>query len=171
MLEVSKKRAEAQGSIKSSFSGVRRQGGESILALGDEWTFPMSYDDNVCTNENFNDAEYIYVETKPGVEKPFYVSTFDKSIEIFEPAKTRNGFPKGTGVRKATSGEVIDFVAEFISVDEMMEALKGRRVKISKVETFQTQDYNNPHRVRNAQIYTIDFADKVEDGAGKKAGK
>lgn len=170
MLESSRKRALAQGTVGgSTFKGVRRLGVDSLLALGDEWTFPENYE--VCTNTNLgaDGIDYIFIETAPGVEKQFYPSTFDKNIEIYEPAKNTNSFPKATGKRVGTKGNVIDFLKEFDTVDDMMQALKGKRVKISNVETFVTSNYNNPARTRNTQIYTIDFVDANEGGSGKKS--
>lgn len=172
MLESSKKRAMAQGTIGgSSFKGARRSGGDSILSLGDEWTFPATYE--VCTNTNLGSdgVEYIFIETAPGVEKQFYPSTLDKNVEVYTPAKNTNSFPTPTGKRVGTKGNVIDFLKEFVTIDEMMQALRNRRVKITNVETVATSNYNDPRRTRNTQIYTIDFVDEVEGGSGKKGSK
>lgn len=148
-LEVEIKRAEAAGDKKiAGFTGAVRSLENLNLEVGDEWTFPENYDvyeqkigDNV--------AQYIFININ-GNAKKFYPSTFTKSRVIY------NEDGSSTGKRVHTEGTAAEAFRAAGSVNEAMQRLAGKKVKVTSMQNVRTLRYGTTS-LMNATIPTIDL--------------
>ena len=151
-LAVEIKRAEAAGDKKiAGFTGAVRSLENLNLEVGDEWTFPTSYD--VYDQKiGENHAQYIFIEVN-GNAKKFYPSTFTKSRTIYNEDGT------STEQRVHTEGTAAELFRSAGSVDEAMKLLAGKKVKVTDVKTVRTLRYGTTS-LMNATIPTIDLAEQ-----------
>lgn len=150
-LAVEIKRAEAAGDKKiAGFTGAVRSLENLNLEVGDEWTFPTSYD---VYEQKIGDnrAQYIFIEVK-GNAKKFYPSTFTKSRTVY------NEDGSSTEQRVYTEGTAAELYRSAGSVNEAMELLAGKKVKVTDVKTVRTLRYGTTN-LTNATIPTIDLAE------------
>ena len=148
-LAVEIKRAEAAGDKKiAGFTGAVRSLENLNLEVGDEWTFPTSYD---VYDQKIGDnhAQYIFIEVN-GNAKKFYPSTFTKSRTIYN----EDGTP--TGSRMSTKGTAAEEFRSHGGVQEAMEALAGKTLVVSNIETVRTLRFGTT-TLMDAQIPTIDL--------------
>ena len=151
-LAVEIKRAEAAGDKKiAGFTGAVRSLENLNLEVGDEWTFPTSYD---VYEQKIGDnrAQYIFIEVK-GNAKKFYPSTFTKSRTVY------NEDGSSTEQRVYTEGTAAELYRSAGSVNEAMELLAGKKVKVTDVKTVRTLRYGTTN-LTNATIPTIDLAEQ-----------
>lgn len=150
-LAVEIKRAEAAGDKKiAGFTGAVRSLENLNLEVGDEWTFPTSYD--VYDQKiGENHAQYIFIDVK-GNAKKFYPSTFTKSRTIY------NEDGSSTEQRVHTEGTAAELFRSAGSVDEAMKLLAGKKVKVTDVKTVRTLRYGTTS-LMNASIPTIDLVE------------
>lgn len=148
------------GSFNSSMRSLENQG----LEVGDTWKFP-SDGYKVCKTKvgNTENVEYIWVVLTNGNAKKFFPSTFMKARTIYElDEKSR---PKivmtadGKPMRAMTTGTATDEYRKHPTVNDAMNALAGRTVTVSAIETKSTLNYNDSSRVQNTQFCKIDFVD------------
>ena len=120
------------------------------LEVGDEWTFPTSYD---VYDQKIGDnhAQYIFIEVN-GNAKKFYPSTFTKSRTIYNEDGT------STEQRVHTEGTAAELFRSAGSVDEAMKLLAGKKVKVTDVKTVRTLRYGTTS-LMNATIPTIDLVE------------
>lgn len=78
---------------------------------------------------------------------------FTKSRQVFNEDKTP------TGERVNTKGTAAELYRQYVTVSEGMDALKGKTVEVTDVETIRTIRYGTSD-LMNTQIFTIDL---VED--------
>lgn len=153
-LAVEKKRAEACKDKKvDGFSGAIRSLEVLNLEEGDVLTFPLEYE---VYEQKFGDnvAQYIFCQIGDTDNvKPFYPSTFTKSRQIYDEDL------EPTGKRVHTKGTAAELFRQFGSVQEGMDALKGKKVKVTKIEKVRTLRFNTDSLMW-AYIPTIDL---VED--------
>lgn len=151
-LEQEIKRNMARGDKKvNGFSGAVRSLENLGLEKGDEFIIPESFD--VYEQKiGENKVEYIMVELKNGNAKPFYPSTFTKSRTVYNQDGT------STGNRVATKGSAAELFRQFGSVQDGMNALKGKTLKVSDIEQVDTLRYGTTNLMK-AQIPTIDIVD------------
>lgn len=165
-LSNEQKRAELNGDVIATtvgqFKGAVRSLENQGLEAGDTWTFP-SDGYKICTTTigNSGDVEYIWIELENGNAKKFFPGTFTKSRGLFEMddklrIKPVMG-PDNKQIRKKTEGTAAEEFRKHTSINDAMNALAGKKVTVSKVETAKTQNYNNPSQLQNTQFYTIDF--------------
>lgn len=149
-LEQEVKRNLARGDKKvNGFSGAVRSLENLGLEKGDEFTIPESFD--VYEQKiGDNKVEYIMVELKNGNAKPFYPSTFTKSRTVYNQDGT------STGTRVATKGSAADLFRQYGSVQDGMNALKGKTLKVSDIEQVDTLRYGTTSLMK-AQIPTIEL--------------
>lgn len=150
-LAVEIKRAEESGDKKvNGFSGAVRSVEATALEVGDEWTFPTKYE--VWEQKiGDNKALYIFVDINGNIKK-FYPSTFTKSRAIVNEDGTT------TGKRAVTSGSAAELYRTCGSVEDAMNLLAGKKVKVVDMVTVRTLRYGTT-TVINAQIPTIDLVD------------
>lgn len=151
-LAVEIKRAEAAGDKKiAGFTGAVRSLENLNLEVGDEWTFPTSYD--VYDQKiGENHAQYIFIDVK-GNAKKFYPSTFTKSRTVY------NEDGSSTEQRVHTEGTAAELFRSAGSVDEAMKLLAGKKVKVTDVKTVRTLRYGTTS-LMNATIPTIDLVEQ-----------
>lgn len=151
-LEVEMARAAANGDKKvTSFKGGVRSLENVALELNDTFTFPTTFD--VYEQKiGDNTAQYIWVILEDGNAKRFYPSTFTKSRTIYNEDGT------STGERKFTLGTAAEEFRKHGTVEEGMQALAGKKVKVTKLEIVRTLRFGTTS-LMNTQIPTIDFAE------------
>lgn len=142
------------------FSGAMRTGENVAFAKGDVLQFPTEY---VEGKNAFEGAfgEYIFVEDQNGNAKQFFPSTFWKHRDIYEE-EVINGrkVPKATGASDETNGTAATLFKSFPTVDDAMQALKNKKIKVSDVRRIKTLSYGDNPRVVNQLVYQLDI---VED--------
>lgn len=151
-LEVEMARAAANGDKKvTSFKGGVRSLENVALELNDTFTFPTTFD--VYEQKiGDNTAQYIWVILEDGNAKRFYPSTFTKSRTIYNEDGT------STGERKFTLGTAAEEFRKHGTVEEGMQALAGKKVKVTKLEIVRTLRFGTTS-LMNTQIPTIDFVE------------
>ena len=151
-LDVEKARELANGDKPvTGFSGGVRSLENVALEVGDEFTFPDKYE---VFEQKFGEysAQYIWVILANGNAKKFYPSTFTKSRAVYN----EDGTP--TAVRKHTLGTAAEEFRNYRTIDDAMNALAGKRVKVTHIEIIRTIRYGT-NQVVNTQIPTIDFVE------------
>lgn len=149
-LEVEMARAKANGHKEANgFEGGIRSLENNGLEVGDTFTFPETY--KVMEGKiGDNKIQYIFVDLGNGNVKPFYPSTFTKTRTEY----TEDG--QNTGNRKYTQGSAAELFRSKGSVQEGMNALKGKTVRVSNIELVNTLRYGTSSLMK-AQIPTIDL--------------
>lgn len=150
-LAIEIKRAEAAGDKKiTGFTGAVRSLENLNLEVGDEWTFPTTFD---VYEQKIGDsvAQYIFVEIN-GNAKKFYPSTFTKSRTIYNEDGT------STSTRVHTEGTAAELFRTAGSINEAMQLLAGKKVKVTNMKTVRTLRYGTT-TLMNATIPTIDLAE------------
>lgn len=149
-MEIEIARNLARGDKKvAGFSGHIRSLDSLALESGDEFTFPEKYD--VYEQKiGDNSVQYIMVTLANGNAKPFYPSTFTKSRTIYN----EDGTP--TTKRVHTEGSAAELFRQSGDVETGMNALKGKKVKVTDIITIRTLRYGTTS-LMNAQIPTIDL--------------
>lgn len=150
-LAVEIKRAEESGDKKvNGFSGAVRSVETTALEVGDEWTFPTQYE--VWSQKvGEHTAQYIFIDIK-GNAKRFYPSTFTKARAIVDEDGTT------TGKRAITGGSAAELYRTCGRVEDGMNLLAGKKVRVTNVVTVRTLRYGTTNVV-DAQIPTIDLVD------------
>lgn len=149
-LAVEKQRALAAGDKKTTgFKGAVRSLENTGLEKGDEFTFPNDYE-VYSTKIGDREVDYIFVELANGNAKRFFPSTFTKSRTVYNEDGT------STGVRKFTTGTAAEEFRKYGKVEDGMNALKGKTVVVTDIETCRTLRYGTTE-LMDAQIPVIDF--------------
>lgn len=158
-LSIEKQRANAQGDQQiNGFSGPTRSLENPSLKEGDTWTMPTEYE-VMETSIGTNKAEYIFIELEgSGEAKKFFPSTFTKSREVYNEPAQPGALPRGTGRRVHTLGTAAEEYRKHATVAKAMDALKGRKMKVTKVESVRSLRYGTT-QLQDTQILTIDFVD------------
>ena len=151
-LEVELARAAANGDKKvTGFTGGVRSLENVALELNDTFTFPTTFD---VYEQKIGDktAQYIWITLEDGNVKRFYPSTLTKFRTIYNEDGT------STGSRKFTLGTAAEEFRKHGTVEEGMNALAGKRVKVTNIETIRTIKYGT-NKVTDSQIPQIDFVE------------
>lgn len=151
-LAVEMARAQARGDKKvNGFSGAVRSLDSLALEKGDKFKIPESFD---VREQKIGDGtvQYIFVELSNGNAKPLYPTTFTKSRTVYNEDGT------STGQRVHTKGSAAELFRSKGSVNEAMEALKGKTLEVTDVETVRTLRFGTT-TLMNAQIPTIDIVE------------
>lgn len=149
-LAVELERNKARGDKKvNGFSGNVRSLENLGLEKGDKFTIPESFD--VYEQKiGENSVQYIMVELTNGNAKPFYPSTFTKTRTVYNQDGT------STGVRVSTKGSAAVEFRNHGSVQEGMNALKGKTLEVTDIELVDTLRYGTTSLMK-AQIPTIEL--------------
>lgn len=155
-LEQEVKRNLARGDKKvNGFTGAVRSLENLGLEKDDQFTIPTTfevYEQKIGDNT----VQYIMVELTNGNAKPFYPSTFTKSRTVY------NQDGSSTGTRAFTKGSAAELFRQYGSVQEGMNALKGKTLKVTDIELVDTLRFNTTNLMK-AQIPTIDIVDTTEE--------
>ena len=153
-MAVEIERAQKRGDRKlAKFEGAVRSLENIGLEKGDVFTIPATFE---VYEQKFGDtgkAQYIFVEVENnGVKtvKPFYPSTMTKTRAIYN----EDGTP--TGSRMSTKGTAAEEFRNHGGVQEAMEALAGKTLVVSNIETVRTLRFGTTS-LMDAQIPTIDL--------------
>lgn len=149
-----KKRAEAQGDkLVNGFKGAIRSLDILTIEEGDVFTIPETFEVyEQSFGEGGNTAQYIWIETESGAAKKFYPGTFTKRRRVYNEDGSVN-----TNVPPAVcGGTAAELFRTYQTVAEGMDALRGKKLKVPKVETVRTKHYTTGQIV-DQQIPTIDL--------------
>ena len=151
-LDFEIKHSIARGDEKiADFSGAVRSLENLNLELGDEWTFPETYE--VYKQKiGSNYAQYIFIDVN-GNAKKFYPSTFTKSRTIYNEDGT------STMKRVHTEGSAAELFRSAQDVSSAMKLLAGKKVKVTNMVTVRTLRYGSSDIV-DALIPTIDLVEE-----------
>lgn len=151
-LSFEKERAINSGDKQvGGFTGAVRSLDNFGLEEGDTFTLPTVYE--VFEQKlGGNRVQYIFIELTNGKVKKFYPSTFTKSRTIYN----EDGTP--TNQRFSTKGSAAELFRSHTSIPAAMDALKGKTLKVTKIETVRTLRYGSI-ALMDAQIPTIDIVD------------
>ena len=149
-LAVEMQRNIARGDKKvNGFKGQIRSLENLGLEVGDEFTLPESYE--VYEQKiGDNSVQYIMVELTNGNAKPFYPSTFTKSRTVYNEDGT------STGTRVHTKGSAAELFRQYGDIQQGMDALKGKTLKVTDIELVDTLRYGTSSLMK-AQIPTIEL--------------
>lgn len=155
--DLEEKRAKAiDGNPSTKFSKPLRSTENMAFEVGDVITLPTPPFNVFRRAIGSNIAEYVIVEVKSaaGVEsaKQFYPSVFAKMRPIYNEDKTP------TGNRAVTKGTAAEKAREFVEVNAAMEALAGKKVKVSNIDIIRTLNFDRTEVV-NDKIMTLDLVD------------
>ena len=154
---VEKAKKETNVVSLTSFPGEMRDAEIVTFKEGDVFTIPEQFDIlGVKLAGSEDPVPFILVETDgkdgKGFAKRFFPSTFWKSRTVY----TKDKVP--TEKHVSVSGTVVDFVHQYTTVEDAMNALKGKKLKISKMTSVVTLSFRG--NLVNTNIPVIDF---VED--------
>ena len=151
--DVEVKRAEARGDKKANgWSGAIRQVENTGLEVGDVLTIPQDFTNRIYEQKfGDNKAEYVLCQLGDTDQvKAFFPSTFTKWRTVYE----EDG--RSTGVRKITGGTAAELFRTFGTVKDGMEALRGKKIKVTNIEQVRTLRYGTTE-LMTAQIPTVDL--------------
>lgn len=154
---VEKAKKETNVVSLTSFPGEMRDAEIVTFKEGDVFTVPKQFDIlGVKLAGSEDPVPFILVETDGkdgrGFAKRFFPSTFWKSRTVY----TKDKIP--TEKHVSVSGTAVDFVHQYTTVEEAMNALKGKKIKISKMTSVITLSFRG--NLVNTNIPVIDL---VED--------
>lgn len=154
---VEKAKKETNVVSLKSFPGEMRDAEIVTFKEGDVFTIPAQFDIlGVKLAGSEDPVPFILVETDgkdgKGFAKRFFPSTFWKSRTVY----TKDKVP--TDKHVSVSGTAVDFVHQYTTVEEAMNALKGKKLKISKMTSVVTLSFRG--NLVNTNIPVIDL---VED--------
>lgn len=151
------------GNIKFDKIEIRINDGSNIIVEGDEFTIPKGQDledSKFIRVFNGNQAPGIFVITKDGSLKEFYLSTFTKMAIPYNEDSTRVKNADGSDAPAIIStGTAVDLWKKYTIAEDGLQAIAGKTLKYSKVDAIRTMRLrNNGARVLgNSQIPTIDI--------------
>lgn len=154
---VEKAKKETNVVSLTSFPGEMRDAEIVTFKEGDVFTIPEQFDIlGVKLAGSEDPVPFILVETDgkdgKGFAKRFFPSTFWKSRTVY----TKDKVP--TEKHVSVSGTAVDFVHQYTTVEEAMNALKGKKLKIAKMTSVVTLSFRG--NLVNTNIPVIDL---VED--------
>lgn len=154
---VEKVKKETNVQALTKFPGEMRDTEIVTFKEGDVFTIPEKFDIYGIKLAGSSDpVPFILVETDgkdgKGFAKRFFPSTFWKSRTVY----TKDKVP--TDKHVSVSGTAVDFVHQYTTVEEAMNALKGKKLKISKMTSVVTLSFRG--NLVNTNIPVIDL---VED--------
>lgn len=121
------------------------------LEKGDQFTIPTDYE--IWEEElNGTTLQYINITLTSGVTKHLYPAVFRKMRTVYNEDGT------STGKRVFTDGTAAKLFQSFDTIQEGMNALRGKTLKVTDVKTVRTLRYGTTS-LMNAQIPTIDIVE------------
>lgn len=160
IMAIEIERAEARGEkvIGSSFTKEVRDVELNNFEVGDVFTIPETFE---VRQQKFggNTTEYIFVDVN-GNAKRFYPSVMWKRRQRYTEEKSADGksIPVPTGEYIHTTGKVAEDFRKFGTVQNAMESLKGKAIKIAGVTPVNTLRYGTT-TLTTSNIFQIEYAD------------
>ena len=160
-LETELERISLEASLKpcTGFTGAVRSLENAGLELNDVIVVPDNYVFEGEGRNTFvqtfgtNDVPFVICKLDGTDQvKRFFPSTFTKRRRVYDDNK------QPTAKFVWTLGTAAEKYRSFTSVKDAMEALKGKKIKVTKLETFKTMRYDRPE-LMDCQILTLDFID------------
>lgn len=156
-MDFEEKRAKVlDGTHSTTFSKPMRSFEYMSFEVGDIITLPTPPFKVFKRAIGSNVAEYVIVEVKSavGVEsaKQFYPTVFTKRRPIYNEDKTP------TGASEITKGTAAEKARKFATIQEAMEALAGKKIKVSNIKIIRTLNFERTNVVDD-KIMTLDFLD------------
>lgn len=154
-LAVMKKRDELDGIVAASdnkFTGAVREPGVSAFEKGDTFKIPENFK---VYNQPIGDntVQFIYVEVGSSkIAKRFYPSIMWRSRNVCNEDKML------TGEVMRASGTAVDEFRKYGSVQDAMTALKGKTLRITKMQPVRTLRYNSTDLITD-HIPVIDLVE------------
>ena len=169
-LEKEVARAKAQGDkVVSGFTGGVKCPDVTRWEIGDVFSIPETFSVFRHTFENGKSfSEYIFVDAKSadGTErtKKFFPAQFTKTrFEVND-----NG--EATGVICRTEGTAATWYREQATINDAMNGLKGKRIKVSAITTIKAWNFDHTYIV-DAHLLTLDFVEEEPETPTPKAPK
>lgn len=148
------KRAKAQGDKEAvnGFTGAIRSLEILTIEEGDVLVVPTEFKVYEQIFANGSKAQYIFLQID-GTDKvkKFYPGTFTKRRRIYEEDGSLSDAEPDF-----TNGTASELFRSFQTVEDGMNALKGKKIKVTEVRTIRTKDYTTGNIV-NQQIPKIDL--------------
>lgn len=129
---------------------------------GDVFTIPEKFQVRktfIKGSTGLNAAEYIFVETESGNAIKLFPGTFTKHAAVYNEPTSVTAMPMGTGEIVRTSGSAVELYKSKNSVQEGMEALAGKKIKVSKLTPVRTLRYGTTS-LKTTMIGTFDLVTK-----------
>jgi hypothetical protein len=145
----------------ATFSGAI-PGDFNYFDEGDVFTVPKKLEVRKTHIRGINgwyDAEYIYVETESGKTVKLFPGTFTKHAVVYNEPNSVTSMPIGTGEIVRASGTAVELYKSKSSVQEGMEALRGKKIKVSKMTPVRTLRYGT-YSLRTTMVGTFDLIEK-----------
>lgn len=121
------------------------------LEKGDQFTIPQDFE--IWEEElNGTPLQYINVTLTSGLVKLLYPTVFRKVRTIYNEDGT------STGKRVYSNGTASMLFQSFNTIQDGMEALRGKTLKVTEMRTVRTLRYGTTS-LMNAQIPTIDIVE------------
>lgn len=124
---------------------------------GDEFTIPANWKENilqVTITEGQTPAKFIMVETKnpeTGVEKNMRFFPNQLAKVVYPVDEDGKRLPK-----VKTTGTAAKAYAGFNGIDEALDALVGKTIKVTKDSTYRTERFGD-RQIVNTHIFQYDF--------------
>lgn len=140
--------------IQKGFTGEMRSVENQGLELGDVLVMPDNLDEVRVRKFGKGKAEYVFCKLDGTNDvKAFYPSTFYKRRMVVE----EDGMP--TGQFKYATGTAAELARSFASVNEAMTALLGKKIKVTRIEEFNTLQYGTT-TVVSGQVAQLDLVEE-----------
>ena len=153
---TNKVKTETNVTSLKSFPGEMRDAEVITFKEGDVFTIPEQFEIfGIKLAGSEDPIPFILVETDgkdgKGFAKRFFPSTFWKSRTVY----TKDKVP--TDKHVSVKGTAVDFVHQYATVEEAMDALKGKKLKISHMTSVVTLSFRG--NLVNTNIPVIDLVE------------
>lgn len=158
-LAVEMERAEGRKDTTSnSFTGAVRPLENTSLAKGDVLIIPTDFTGKVKTMKiGDNKAEYIFCQLEGSENvKQFFPSVLTKRADVYD----EDGEPTGQSVH--ATGSAVDLFQKYGEIQKGMEALKGKKIRVSDMMNVRTLRYGTTS-LMTARIPVIDLVDETAE--------
>ena len=114
--------------------------------VGDIFTLPTKY---LVFIERIERAvnQFIFVETKSGEVRKLYPLQLSRKVRIYNTDGSYSGIAQANGTAS-------QLYMSHLTVQEGMEALSGKTIRVSKITSVQTMQFDNLHY---RTVYTFDL--------------
>ena len=153
----------------NGWAGASRSLDLNGFEVGDVLVFPKKYEgDSAVMNDNrFKDrdgkpAQFVIIPTEAGGCRRVYASTFSKSRQIYDQISEGVIHPSGKIAR--VTGTAVDLVQSTQgTLQDQMESLLGKKVKVSAINTYKTRRFINgqiSNELTDSQFPVLDIVEK-----------
>lgn len=160
------KRSEARGDKSvAGFAGAVRSVELNNLEKGDVLIIPETFNVRETsirgTNGTTNTAQYIFceLEGRDGEVKQLFPGTFTKMRVVYN----EDGTPVRPSQRVYTKGTAATLFRQHSTVAEAMDALKGKKVRVTDIIEVRTLRYGSKNDIVTAEIPVLDLVEEEEE--------